>query len=331
MAEGANWGIVGTGAVARDFSRALGRTPGAKAVAVASSRKAKAEAFAAECGVEQGLDSVERLVALPHVDVVYVASATRLHEAHCLAALDAGKAVLCEKPFTGSEAQAAAVVARAREARLFCMEAMWTRFNGVVRGLKAGIDGGKLGAVSGAAFSLGYGKTLEGAEAANPDRSNIRNFGCYAISLAVHLFGPVTEWKATGRRNSAGLDTDLSLILVHAKATSLIDVSSTVTRPNRLDVFGSKANARIPAALVNPCLLEIHPHGRGGLGALIADAAAPLRARLPAARRRAESGIGGEIAEVRRCIGEGRLESAIMPLDETLAVQRLMDAVAASF
>jgi predicted dehydrogenase len=158
MSETIGWGVVGTGAVARDFSKALASTPGARLATVTSRDPARAKAFATELGFSAARADVQALCADPSVDVVYVASPTALHKEHSLTAIAAGKAVVCEKPFTTSAGDAAEVVTAAREAGVFCMEGMWLRFNTVVLGLKEQVSSGAFGPVSSAAFSIGHAK-----------------------------------------------------------------------------------------------------------------------------------------------------------------------------
>ena len=91
------WGIIGTGGIARTFARDLGLLPGHKVAAIGSRTLEKAEQFAKEFGAD-AYGSYEELVATD-VDAIYVATPHTFHAANTILALNAGKPVLCEKPF----------------------------------------------------------------------------------------------------------------------------------------------------------------------------------------------------------------------------------------
>jgi predicted dehydrogenase len=122
------WGILGTGNIARQFARGLAALPDAELVAVGSRSAASAAAFADEFGAARRYASYEELAHDDGVDAVYISTPHPLHHDNTLLCLNAGRAVLCEKPFAINAAEARAMVAAARAKGLFLMEAMWTRF-----------------------------------------------------------------------------------------------------------------------------------------------------------------------------------------------------------
>lgn len=125
------FGILGAGNIAHRFAASLAKVKGAELVAASRRTAEKAAAFLAEVPRTPGARAYgdhEALLADPEVDAIYLALPHDLHHAWALRALDAGKAVLCEKPAMLSEAEAAEVTAAARERGLLFMEAMKTRF-----------------------------------------------------------------------------------------------------------------------------------------------------------------------------------------------------------
>lgn len=125
------FGILGAGNIAHRFAASLAKVEGAELVAASRRTAEKAAAFLAEVPCAPGARAYgdhEALLADPEVDAIYLALPQDLHHAWALRALDAGKAVLCEKPAMLSEAEAAEVTAAARERGLLFMEAMKTRF-----------------------------------------------------------------------------------------------------------------------------------------------------------------------------------------------------------
>src|SRR5690606_19976890 len=93
------WGILGTGNIANQFAKGLSVLPEARLVAVGSRSEATAEAFANRYDIPNRHATYEALVTDPEVDVVYISTPHSLHRENTLLCLDAGKPVLCEKPF----------------------------------------------------------------------------------------------------------------------------------------------------------------------------------------------------------------------------------------
>ena len=128
MPDKIRWGIIGTGAISTKFATGLSVIPEAELVAVGSRSLESANEFGDKFDVPRRYASYEALAADPEIDVVYIGTPHPFHKENSLLCLEAGKAVLCEKPFTLSAAEAEEVVALARSKKLFLMEAMWTRF-----------------------------------------------------------------------------------------------------------------------------------------------------------------------------------------------------------
>ncbi len=124
---GLHWGILATGGIAHAFTSDL-RTAGLDVTAVGSRRIDSARAFAEQYDIAHAHGSYEELVADPDVDIVYIATPHPGHLENALLALDNGKHVLVEKPFTLNAAEAAAIRDKAAEKGLLAMEAMWTRY-----------------------------------------------------------------------------------------------------------------------------------------------------------------------------------------------------------
>jgi len=141
-------GILATGTIASAFVADLAHLPDATAVAVGSRRQDNADAFARRHGIASAHGSYEQLLEDDAVEVVYVATPHALHEQNVLDCLDAGKAVLCEKPLGVTAAQAERMVAAARARGLFLAEAMWMRCNPTLRRMVDGVRAGWVGDVS---------------------------------------------------------------------------------------------------------------------------------------------------------------------------------------
>ena len=139
-------GIVGGGFMARVHAGAV-RSAGARVVALASSSAASAAHAAASLGVDTSHESVDDLVTDPGVDVVHVCSPNATHAPVALAALAAGKHVVCEKPLATSSAEAEALVEAARAGRLVGAVPFVYRYHPMVREARARVATGEVGRV----------------------------------------------------------------------------------------------------------------------------------------------------------------------------------------
>ncbi|MBI2431848.1 MAG: Gfo/Idh/MocA family oxidoreductase, partial [Candidatus Hydrogenedentes bacterium] len=141
------WGILGPGRIAHKFAEALKVVKGTELQAVGSRTQANADAFGEQHGIPHRHASYEVLAQDPEVEVIYIATPHPMHHAAALLCLEAGKHVLCEKPFTINRPQAEELVRRAREQGLFLMEAMWTRFLPTLVQTRRWITAGAIGEV----------------------------------------------------------------------------------------------------------------------------------------------------------------------------------------
>lgn len=143
------WGILATGTIARKFAATVNqmKDPKERLAAVGSRNPEKAKAFAEEYGIPAFYDSYAKLVQDPEVEAVYVATPNSMHYEDCLMCLNAGKHVLCEKPFTVNADQARILYRTAEEKGLFIMEAFWIRFLPLYEALGRLLGSGRLGRV----------------------------------------------------------------------------------------------------------------------------------------------------------------------------------------
>jgi predicted dehydrogenase len=347
------FGVVGTGTMARRFAAALMHAEGAALAAVASRSSERAARFAARCGgaFAHAHGSYEALLADDTVDVVYVATPHHRHRDDCLAAIAARKAVLCEKPFARDAAEAREVIAAARRQRVFCMEAMWTRFVPAYRRMIELVARGELGdpRLLVADFSVPvehdpanrfFNRDLGGG--ALLDR------GVYVVAMAHDLFGPPVEIQSMVVPAATGVDAQAAAVLRHAGGRlAVLTVSLSVYAGNEAVLAGTRGRLRLLEPLACPPALATR--GAPVVTASEPDGDASLTRRLKALARRsallrrAYALVGGgarridlpptgngyvhEIDEVVRCIRAGRTESGIMPLDHSYAVLETLDAI----
>ena len=141
-------GVIGCGAISGNHFHALQKTENAYLAAVCDIDKEKMEKAAAEQGVK-GYQDYRELLRQPDLDAVHICVPHYLHAEISIAALKAGKHVLCEKPMGTSLQEAQAMVAASRESGKALTVCFQNRFNGASVRMKEIIDGGELGGVLG--------------------------------------------------------------------------------------------------------------------------------------------------------------------------------------
>lgn len=187
------WGIVGPASIARgQFLPGLREAGGGRAVLVGSRDGERARAFAAEHGVDAGVEGYAQVVESADVDAVYIALPNSVHAEWTIRALEAGKAVLCEKPLCGSAGQTAEVLDAAAalpgsllwEAFVFPFQAQHRRLAEL---LAAGAIGPPAEIVG--AFHFLLSRPADIRLSAELGGGSLADVGCYPIRLAHELFG----------------------------------------------------------------------------------------------------------------------------------------------
>ena len=152
------WGILATGTIAKKFAATVCQMDPSEAVltAVGSRTSESARAFAEAYGIPRYYGSYEDLAKDPEVEATYISTPNHMHYENCMMCLEAGKHVLCEKPFTTNAAEARTLYHMAEEKGLFIMEAFWIRFLPLYDKLRELLDQGIIGDVRHARCEFGF-------------------------------------------------------------------------------------------------------------------------------------------------------------------------------
>jgi predicted dehydrogenase len=316
MPEQLSWGIIGTGGIARDFANDVQQAKVGRVVAVGSRTQETADRFAATHGIATAYRSYEALVSDPSVDAVYVATPHPMHHDNALLALRAGKAVLVEKAFTMTAAEARDLVATARSAGLFLMEAMWPRFLPHVAEIRRLLADGVLGPLVSVSADHGQWFALDPEFrlfAPELGGGALLDLGVYPVSFASMVLGPPDRIVSLITPAFTGVDGQTSILLGHpGGAQAILSCTSSARTRNAATIVGTEGRLEIDAAFYAP----------GGF-TLVPRQGEPVRFDPPHTGR----GHWYQAAEVARCLEEGRLESPLMPLDETVSIMETMDAI----
>lgn len=313
MTQGFGWGILGPGRIAGRFATDLARLPEARRVAVGSRDLARAQAFAAEHAFERAYGSYEELVRDPEVQAVYVATPHPFHAEHSRLCLEHGKAVLCEKPMAVNARQAREMVACARANGAFLMEAMWSRFNPVMSQVRRWLSEGAIGEVRLVTADFGFrtawnpqGRLLD----LNLAGGALLDVGVYVVSLASMVFGQAPQTvSASAYLGETGVDEQTAMLFGYpsgALAQLFCAIRTATIGEARL--YGTEGHIYIPDFWR-------------------ATQAVLSRPGREAERVEGEAGYHFEAAEVMACVRAGQVESAVMPLDESVGILETMDRV----
>ena len=308
------WGLIGTGGIANRFADDLRLLPAADLVAVGSRAQHTADAFADRFAIPHRHASYEALAADDDVQAVYVSTPHPGHHDAAMAAITAGKHVLCEKPFTMDAAQARSLVDAARANGVFLMEAMWTRFLPHVVRLREEIAAGRLGdprmviADHGQWFPHDPAHRLLAPELGG---GALLDLGIYPVSFSSMIFGTPTAVTAVSDKAFTGVDAQTSILLQHEGGRqSVLTTTLEVVGPNRAAVMGTDARIEIESYWLGPSTFTLTP--RQGRPEIFA----PVELG---------NGLRHQANEVAACVAAGALESAVMPLDETVAIMGTLD------
>jgi predicted dehydrogenase len=334
------WGIMGTGTIAGLFAVDLGLLPQARIAAVHSRSLEKARGFAARFGGARPYDDEAAFLADPAIDAVYIATPNHLHAAQALRAIAAGKPVLIEKPIALASADVEAIARVAGERGIFAMEALWSRFLPAVRRAREQIAAGRIGAIKRIRADLSYLHPEEpGSRFFDPSLGGGAAFdlGVYPLSLALHLLGEPQAMSGSWLAAGTGVDRRSTFRLDYPAAVAELSCGFDRNGNNRLLVEGERGGLVFEAPFLKAQRLSwyadagraaiAYERGTGGIARLLD--------RLPRSGRISENvafpgnGLQFQAEAAMAAIRAGKSACAEMPLGESAAVLRIIEAIRA--
>ena len=243
------YGILSTASIVPRFINALKESGTGTVEAIASRTEEKALEKAKEWGIPRSYGSYEALLADEMIEVVYVAMINSEHYRYALKALEAGKHVICEKPFTLRKQEAEHLFAAAKEKGLFIAEAQKSVFLPVMQDVKALIREGKLGTIQFMDFtsscSAVYNEWLHSSEAGG---GALTGNASYSIHLAKFLFEKeITSYSGLCTKGNSEVDEQCVLNLcIDNRILFVSKISTNVKAIDRALIFGEKGYIEIP-------------------------------------------------------------------------------------
>ncbi|GHG38534.1 oxidoreductase [Amycolatopsis bullii] len=308
---------MGTGGIAGAFAEDLQLTESGVVAAVGSRSAGSAERFADKLSIPTRHSSYEALANDPDVDVVYVATPHPMHHANARLALEAGKPVLVEKPFTMNADEARDLVELARAKHLFLMEAMWTRFLPHIRHVRELLP--RLGDIVTVAADHGQWFAEDPAFrlfAPELGGGALLDLGIYPVSFASMVLGAPERVAAMATPAFTGVDAQMSMLFGYASgAQAVLTCTLSAVSPTTASIVGTEARIEIDGPFYAPASFTFIP--REG-----------ERSRFEYVDE--GRGLRHQADDVALRLAAGETESPLMPLAETVSIMTTMDEVLAA-
>ncbi|TDO36355.1 putative dehydrogenase [Kribbella sp. VKM Ac-2527] len=307
-----NWGIVATGNISTSFTKDLALLEDAQVTAVASRSLENANRFGDTFGIEHRYDDYSRLIESGTVDVIYVGTPHPQHYGIARAALQAGIAVLCEKPVTLTAKQARDLVDVAHANNTLFAEAMWMRTNPVVQAMFADLAKGVIGEPMEALADFGFYKPELPARLLDPalGGGSLMDGGIYPMTFVHMALGRPDEVKAVGSLNSDGIDLNVAMAWRYdSGAIAAMTCGLRSQNPWTASVSGPDGHLLLPHRFHHP---DHYVRSTG---------AGTERIEVPT------HGLGYhyEAAEVMRALRDGLVECPALPHAATIEILELLD------
>lgn len=319
------WGIIGTGGIATKFANAVKNADGAELVAVASRTLEKANEFADINGIEKRFGSYEELVNFDGVDAIYIGVPHPYHAPSAKLCLNAGKAVLCEKPIATTAKEFAEVKKLAEEKGVFLMEALWSRFVPAMKEIRRLVSEGVIGEVRevSGAFCYNIEDRRETSRMFKNEEAGgaLLDVGIYGLNLAAMFLGTDVKEIKTAIYANNGVDERTNIFLTYNDSNAIAHISSATTlkKPTLGVIYGSKGRISIPDFCGAQKFDVIENSPETDYQDVIKSYEIPYKG----------NGFEEEIEECNRCIMTGKTQSDIMPLSESEKILKIMDSVRA--
>jgi predicted dehydrogenase len=259
-------------------------------------------------------------VADPEVHAIYIASTHPWHVDHVLLALNAGKHVLCEKPFAINANEAKMMVDKAREKKLLLVEAMWTRFLPHIRQLRKVLAAKTIGDIIYVAADHGqwfaedpkfrlFAPELGGGA--------LLDLGIYPISFTHLVLGKPKTIAAVSKKAFTGVDGNTSAMFTYENdAIAMINTTNLALTSNTAVINGRLGRIEIDTTFYRPTSFRV----------IMKDGAVTeYRKDYPGDHD--GLGLREEVIEFGNLLRAGKTESDEMPLDETVSIMQTLDEI----
>ncbi len=245
------WGIYGAGAIAEKYAHDFANVGGGKVIAAYARNVDKISAFCSKYKIDKSYTDENDFFSDPEIELVYIATPHVLHAKTAIKALNAGKHVLCEKPFAMNYREAKEVLDLANSKGLFVMEALWTLFLPTIIEVKKKVDDGAIGKLEKLVCSFGFksdgppeGRLL------NPELGGggLLDVGIYTVMIANYFLSEsYDEMKSSAIFTNTGVDGTVCVELTYSdKRSATLKASIIEDFDNKLILIGDAGTIEVP-------------------------------------------------------------------------------------
>lgn len=309
-----HWGIIGIGNIAEKFASDLATVEDAELTAVASTSIDRATTFAQKHGAKYAYGSYEDLFDAPNLDAVYIATPHSLHYECTLLCLKNKKAVLCEKPFAMNEAEVKEMIAEAEKQDTFLMEALWTRFLPTTKKVLELINDGAIGDIKTLRADFGFiPPYLPERRTLNPSFGGgaFLDIGIYPAFLSLLILGYPSQILAAATFGPTGVDETTTFVYKYDDlATASLNCTFGANTDTDAVIYGSKGSIHIKKKFHESQEIELIP-----------DEGESQVFSFP----RETFGYDYEAREVNECLRQGKKQSDLWSLKDSLRLIHLLD------
>ena len=312
-----HWGILGPGGIAQAFAKDLALIQGHTIAAVGSRSLENAQKFSETFG-GTAYGSYQELVADPTVDAIYVATPHPAHHDNVILALNAGKPVLCEKPFAVNSKEAQAMIDAASRNSVALMEAMWARFLPHYAKVREIVDSGVLGPILSIHAEHGQRLADKGiARLIDPELAGgaLLDLGIYPISFAHMILGNPSHITSKAVMTEKGVDAQTSMIFSYDSGAQAVLTTTMIEQtPCRAVVAGLHGWLEIDRTFYNPAAMRI----------VLNDGTVTEYPNTYAGH-----GLREQAEAFKQLVRSGKLESDILTWADTVDIMKSLDTVRA--
>ncbi len=308
-------GIIGTGWIAEKAAITLNGLTECEAYAVGSRAKETAEVFAAKWNIQKAYGSYADLIADPDVDLVYIGTPHSHHFDVTKEALMAGKPCLVEKAFMANYRQAKEIIDLAHEKKVFLAEAIWTRYQPVVKMMRDLINSGRIGEPRLLTATLGYSMG-DKPRIMRPDLCGgaLLDLGVYALNFARMFFpADIVSMESQCVKSKTGMDLTNAISLVLSDGMLCNLQSSAQCVGDNIGVIAGTEGNLIIDNINNPQKITVNGPDRTYIETI----------HVP----QQITGYEYQFLACRQALIDGLLEPREMPHEETLYIMQLMDSL----
>lgn len=316
------WGIVGAGRIAKTFATDIKQAKSARLYAVASRQLESAQSFSELFSINKAYGDYAELFADPNVDAVYIATPHSHHKEQAIAALRAGKHVLCEKPATVTPDELEEVLAVAQQESRYFMEGMWTYFLPIIKRAQEWVNAGRIGKLCHVKADFGFALPY------SPDLREYDNRLAGGCLLEMGIYPIAMAWLF--------LQQDPNTQTVwHHQADNAVEDDVVI-----LNTYGEENNATAQMATSFRCKLNNYLTLIGDRATLtIADYWAAREVRLYEGNERIDcfrevrehQGFNYQIEQVSRELLAGQLQPSVVSWEDSRAFARHLASIKKRF